>query len=103
MGGCIFNMEHPTPIFIYWAWLDYFLNIFAIVLNRHVPIYSFKRGQTYMQNFKSQKKYLFFFANYPSPWRGGWGGEGGGLVVEVANYILNFYSEVNLVTIFIIF
>lgn len=61
MGGCIFNMEHRTPIFIYWAWLDYFLNIFSIVLNRHVPICCFKRGQTYMQNFKSQKKNLLFF------------------------------------------
>lgn len=41
-----------------------------------------------MQNFKSQKKNLFFFANHPSPWRGGWGGEGGGVVVvEVANYL----------------
>lgn len=88
MGGCIFNMEHPTPIFIYWAWLDYFLNIFAIVLNRHVPIYCFKRGQTYMQNFKSQKKKSFFFFLLIILVRGEGDGEAGGwgLVVEVANY-----------------
>lgn len=84
MGGCIFNMEHRTPIFIYWAWLDYFLNIFSIVLNRHVPIYCFKRGQTYMQNFKSQKKKSSFFlliilVRGEGDWeaRGGGGGGGG--------------------------
>lgn len=88
MGGCIFNMEHRTPIFIYWAWLDYFLNIFSIVLNRHVPIYCFKRGQTYMQNFKSQKKNLLFFLLIILV-RGEGDGEarGGVVVVEVANYL----------------